>query len=222
MPTESAIERKWRLSQARLYVILDLAYLAPEEVLAVAQKALAGGADLLQLRAKGRSLVELFPIARELARICRDRGALCIMNDWPELAEQSGADGVHLGQEDLSIGEARKLLGPQAIIGQSTHSLEQAMGAEQQGADYIGIGPIFWTPTKPAARPVGLGVIREVAQRVRIPQFCIGGINCETLPQVLAAGGRRVAVVSAVCKSHDAEDACRQLKSLLAAVGLWA
>jgi thiamine-phosphate pyrophosphorylase len=222
MKEEEALRRRWLLAQARLYVIVDLAYLPDCQAQAVAEAALLGGADILQLRAKGREARELFALAKELASLCRRHSALFIINDWVELALEARADGAHVGQEDLPLAEARRRLGPTLVLGQSTHSLDQAIRAEEEGADYIGLGPIFPTPTKPAVPPVGLDLVSAVAARVRIPQFCIGGISQKTLPRVLAAGGKRVAVVSAVCQSSDPAEECRGLKSMLAALELWA
>jgi thiamine-phosphate pyrophosphorylase len=122
---------------------------------------------------------------------------------------------VHLGQDDLPLTEARALLGPQAFLGQSTHSLEQALAAEAAGADYIGVGPIFTTPTKPDYGSVGVALIPQVAVRIRIPFVCIGGIEAGTVSQILEAGGRCVAVVRAVTGAPDPESAARELKRRL-------
>ncbi len=126
-----------------------------------------------------------------------------ILNDHPELAGKIGADGIHVGQDDLSVAESRRLAGGDVLVGKSTHALDQAVAAEKEGADYIGVGPIYATPTKPDYVPVGPALIGQVSLAVRVPQFCIGGINERTLPEVLAGGARRVVIVSDLLKSAD-------------------
>jgi thiamine-phosphate pyrophosphorylase len=130
-----------------------------------------------------------------------------------------GADGIHVGQDDLSVAEARSRAGAWAgcgaIVGKSTHSLDQAIAAEKEGADYIGVGPIYATPTKPDYIPVGPPLIGQVRTAVHVPQFCIGGINEKTLPEVLAAGARRVVIVSALLQSDDVPAYCRRVREQL-------
>ena len=128
-----------------------------------------------------------------------------------------GADGVHVGQDDLSVAEARKLAGGDVIVGKSTHSLEQAVAAEKEGPDYIGVGPIYATATKPDYVPVGPALIGQVRAAVRVPQFCIGGVNETTLPEVIAAGARRIVIVSALLQSADIPAYCRRVRALLPA-----
>jgi thiamine-phosphate pyrophosphorylase len=126
-----------------------------------------------------------------------------------------GADGVHVGQDDVSIAEVRQMTGGALLVGKSTHALEQAIAAEEEGADYIGVGPIYATATKPDYVPVGPALIGQVAAAVRVPQFCIGGINETTLPEVIAAGARRVVIVSALLRSGDIPAYCRQVRAAL-------
>ena len=198
-----------------LYVIVDRAAAGsrPLEVLAAA--AIRGGADALQLRDKAASARRLLEDARRLLALTRPAGIPLIVNDRADVAAAAGADGVHLGQDDLPIPEARRLLGPGRLIGRSTHSLEQALAAEAEGADYLGLGPIFPTPTKPEYGSIGTGLIGPVVSRVRLPVVCIGGIDRGNVERVLEAGGERVAVVRAVCGAADPEAAARDLKALL-------
>ena len=196
-----------RLKQARLYVILT-SHLCKRPILETARLALEGGADMLQLREKDMPDEDFLRLSVELREITTKKGRLFIVNDRPHVALESGADGVHLGQGDMSIGEARKLLGKDFIIGLSTHSLEQAELAYKQGADYIGIGPIFSTQTKPKERPIGTEILHHVRD-IPIPCFAIGGISLTNLAEVTKAGASRIAVCSAVVGQEDVLDATR-------------
>ena len=197
-----------RLGQARLYVILT-SHLCKRPILETARLALEGGADILQLREKDVPAAGFLMLALALRGLPARMGRLFIVNDRPHSALESGADGVHLGQGDMPIGEARKLLGKDFIIGLSTHSLEQAELACKQGADYIGIGPIFSTQTKTIEQPIGTEVLRHFRD-FPIPYFAIGGINPTNLAEVTKAGARRVAVCSAVIGQEDILDATHQ------------
>jgi thiamine-phosphate pyrophosphorylase len=204
------------LQGAGLYGILDLGYVSEEDALAVARKMLEGGVQLLQLRAKGRSPQEIRPIARDLSRFCSVHQVPFILNDHPELVPETGADGAHVGQDDVSVAEARTLAGEHAIVGKSTHSLAQALAAGKEGPDYIGFGPLFATPTKPDYPPIGLNEIMQAHRLVSLPVFCIGGIKRENLPEVLAAGARRVVIVSGILKAPDPQAYCKACRDLLA------
>ena len=204
------------LQEARLYGILDLGYVSEEDALAVARKMLEGGVQLLQLRAKGRSPQEIRPIARDLSPLCRAHQVPFILNDHPELVRETGADGAHVGQDDVSVAEARARAGEDAIVGKSTHSLAQALAAEREGPDYIGFGPLFATPTKPDYPPIGLNEIMQAQRLVSLPVFCIGGIKRENLPGVLAAGAQRVVIVSGILKAPDPQAYCQACRDLLA------
>ncbi|CAB4244217.1 Thiamine-phosphate synthase [Methylacidimicrobium sp. AP8] len=221
-PEERRWLRKLRLRQARLYGIIDLGVLGTRDPLAAAEKMVAGGIDILQLRAKGCAPQSVERLAVALQGIAEAGGVLFFVNDWPQLARRSNADGVHLGQEDLRNEEARRILAEGQLIGRSTHSLEQALTAERDGADYIAVGPIFPTPTKPEARPVGLPLIREVGRRIKKPFFCIGGIRKENLREVMDAGGDRVVMVSAILQAPDIEGYCREVAAMLGPKGLLA
>lgn len=199
-----------------LYVIVDPSACGPQDPRAVAAAAIRGGADAIQLRDKtatGRSLIET---ATHLLTITRPAGIPLIVNDRVDVAYAAQADGVHLGQDDVPLKAARAILGARRIVGKSTHSLEQAVAAEREGADYIGVGPIFSTPTKPDDPSVGVELIRQVASRITIPFVCIGGIDAGNAAQVRAAGGRCIAVVRAVCAAKHPEAAAARLKGRLA------
>ncbi|QSR85554.1 thiamine phosphate synthase [Methylacidimicrobium sp. B4] len=222
----SGEERRWlrklRLRQSRLYGIVDLGVLGANDPVHAAERMVAGGVDVLQLRAKGHEPESLEELARSLRRVADSGHVLLLINDWPLLACRCDADGVHLGQADLSTAEARTILADGQLIGRSTHSLDQALAAEREGADYIAVGPIFATPTKPEAEPVGLSLIGEVRKRLSKPFFCIGGIRKENLPEVLDAGADRVVMVSAILHAADIEAYCREVAALLGPKGLLA
>ena len=204
-----------RLAKARLYAIVDTGYVALADIPKVTRKLVAGGVDLIQLRAKSLAIAQIEELGHAMRRLIPADGPLFILNDFPALGDLIRTDGVHVGQDDLSVAEARRLAGPGVLVGKSTHSLEQAMAAEKEGADYIGVGPIFATPTKPDYVPVGLELIGHVRARVIVPQFCIGGVNEETLPAVVQAGARRVVMVSALLKSGDVVGCCQRVRRQL-------
>jgi len=199
----------------KLYVILDRDAAEDRDLADLAAAAIRGGADALQLRDKTGSARRVMAQAARLLAITRPAGIPLIINDRADLARAAGADGVHLGQDDLPVAEARAILGAGRLIGKSSHSLDQAMAAGAEGPDYVGFGPVFPTPTKPDYGSVGLDLISRVISAVRVPVVCIGGIDLATLPQVLASGAERVAVVRAVCKTADPEAATRALKHQL-------
>ena len=192
------MNRKERLSSCRLYGIADMGYTAEHQLISVTEKLLAGGLGILQLRAKNHDPEHIARMGSRLAPLCREYGCLFIINDYPEIALGTGADGVHLGQDDGELAPVRAMLGANAIIGRSTHSPEQALGAFRERADYIGFGPLFPTGTKPGRPAIGLEDIAGVRRQLpeEFPVFCIGGINGNTLPSVLEAGASRVVIVS--------------------------
>lgn len=173
-----------------------------------------GGVDLIQLRAKKETPGEISKIAAGLRSVTRELGIALIINDHPEIARATEADGVHVGQDDLPIAEVRNVVGPNCVVGKSTHSLDQAIRAFYEGADYIGFGPIFSTPTKPDYQPIGLEEIQKVHE-LPLPIFCIGGIKLENLPEVLAAGARRVVIVSGLLRAENIVAYARTAKALL-------
>lgn len=204
-----------RLLRARLYGIVDLGYVSPPDLTTVTAALLRGGVDLLQLRAKGHSPESVETWGAELLRLTRPAGVPLIINDFPDVAARLDADGVHVGQEDDAVAQARSLVGPGKIVGKSTHSLAQATAAIAEGADYIGFGPLFATPTKPGRPAIGLHDVAEVHRLVTRPIFCIGGIKPENLDTVLSAGARRVVIVSALLQAADPEAATRAVKRRL-------
>jgi thiamine-phosphate pyrophosphorylase len=180
--------------------------------LEVARAAIAGGADCLQLREKNLDSGELLRRASALVALCREHAVLCIINDRPDIALLSNADGLHVGQTDLPAIEARKILGPDKILGVSTHDIEQAKQAILDGADYIGVGPVFRSSTKTREILPGLDFARQAAEKVGIPAVAIAGITLENVDEVLATGVGAIAVTAAVVNSDDPEAAARGLK----------
>ena len=203
------------LDRCRLYGILDLSYVESSEAEDVAGQMIDGGVDLIQIRAKRHPSAEIAKIAAALHDNIGRRGIPLIINDHPEIARFVPAEGVHVGQDDLPIAEAREIAGPNCMVGKSTHSVDQALRAFYEGADYIGFGPIFATPTKPDYAPVGLEEIRKVHEAVHIPIFCIGGIKLDNLPEVIEAGARRVVIVSGLLQAKDIATYGRAAKELL-------
>ena len=210
----SAPGARERLAAARLYAILDLGYVEPGNALAMARALAEGGADIVQLRAKGVEPAMIESVARDLTRLSQDFGWLTIINDHPEIAAAAGATGVHVGQDDQAVERARAVLDG-GIVGKSTHSLAQAEAAAREGADYIGFGPLYATGTKPDYQPIGLDDIREAHRRVSVPIFCIGGVNEARLDEVLAAGARRVVIVSGLLLAPDVRRRVARIKSRL-------
>lgn len=210
------------LADARLYGILDLGYTAASELERVAGEFCAGGVDVVQLRAKGATDLEVEEYGQRVAPIFEAAGIPLIINDYPEIVPGIGAQGAHVGQDDLPVAEARwragRSLGDDVvlpIIGKSTHSLAQAVAAAEEGADYIGFGPLYATPTKLGRPAIGFAEIQEVHKRVQIPIFCIGGIKLENLDAVIAAGARRVVIVSGILQAPDIAAYCRAAKERL-------
>jgi thiamine-phosphate pyrophosphorylase len=193
----------WR--SAVLYGILDTGYLALEDFAAAARELAAGGAGLLQVRAKGESPAVIEQVARAVHPVARAAGVPLILNDFAEIAAQVGCEGVHVGQDDASVARAREVVGAGKIVGKSTHSVAQAVAAQAEGADYIGFGPLFATPTKPGRPAIGLAGMAEVHRVVQVPIFCIGGIKQGNLAAVRAAGARRVVIVSELLGTRDRE-----------------
>lgn len=174
---------------------------------------IAGGARAVQLREKDLPMREFFELARAFRERTARAGMTFIVNDYVDVCRAVEADGVHLGQDDFPVREARRLLGPQTVIGVSTHSVEQALKAVADGADYINVGPIFATQTKEhAGQPVGLELFKEIRRQVTLPITVMGGINLENLDQVLAAGADRIAAVSAIVAAEDITATVREFR----------
>jgi thiamine-phosphate pyrophosphorylase len=203
-----------RLSHARLYLVCGE---ASDEFL---RAALRGGVDIVQLRMKASSDAEIVTVARRFARACAAHDVLFILNDRPDLVAAAGADGVHVGQDDTPTAQARTIVGPERLVGLSTHSPAQIDAAARgdgcgSGVDYIGVGPVHETPTKPGRPAVGLELVRYAAGHAAVPFFAIGGIDPGNLAGVRAAGARRVAIVRALTEAADPERAARELRTQL-------
>jgi len=204
------------LSECRLYGIIDLGYVEACNAAHIAAQMIEGGVDLIQLRGKNKLLGELVNLSAELHELAAKSSTPLIVNDHAEIARRVAVEGVHVGQDDDSIESVREKATREILVGKSTHSLEQARAAQREGADYIGFGPIFATPTKPDYAPIGLGDIRRVHAEVNLPIFCIGGINIDNLQSVIDAGAKRVAMVSALLKAHNIVDYARCATDMLA------
>lgn len=202
-----------RYRRVGLYIVItsDL----PAEVISLAHKCISGGADCIQLRAKALPDDELFVLAEIFVRICRDGGVLSVINDRVDIAVAAGADGLHVGQNDLPIEQARKLQTSPLVIGKSTHSVEQLRAACLERPTYAALGPVFATGTKPDVAAVGLDYVRQAAEILAdtgIGNVAIGGITVDNVEQVLSAGAASIAVCAAVTKAPDPTAACRALK----------
>jgi len=196
-----------------VYVITSTALAAPRSVFDVVRAALRGGATVVQLREKELSTRELIEMAQALLQVTRPAGVPLIVNDRVDVALAVDADGVHVGQEDMPAGLARRLIGPGKILGVSAETVEQALLAQRDGADYLGVGDVYGTATKPdAGPPIGLEGLRRVAEAVRIPVVGIGGITPRNAADVVAHGAEGVAVISAVFGAPDPEEATRRLR----------
>jgi len=210
--------RRERLRTARLYFCCEARPRGedPEPLLAAA---LRGGVDIVQLREKSLPRREIELAAQTFRRLCDNNSALFIVNDDADLARACDADGVHVGQDDLAAAEARALLGPDAIIGLSTHSEEQIAGAAGAPVDYISVGPIWETPTKQGRPAVGLGLISHAAANAPHPFFAIGGVDSSNAPAVIEAGARRLCVVRAVRDAENPAAAAEELRAAFAPLG---
>jgi len=194
-----------------LYVIIDTQALEGRSHIEVANQVIRGGAKTIQLRDKLRSKKELLFIAQQLRKLCTEHNVLFIMNDYLDLALAADADGVHLGQNDLPLPVARKLLPMDKILGSSVTTLDQAIAAESEGADYIAVGSIYPTPSKETAKVIGLEILRQIRQAVTLPLVAIGGITKDNAAEVMAAGADSVAVISAIAQAKAPEEAARQI-----------
>ncbi|MDD5038819.1 MAG: thiamine phosphate synthase [Dehalococcoidales bacterium] len=198
-----------------LYVIIDTSALRGRSHVEVAGQVIRGGARVIQLRDKLSSKKELFSIAQQLKKLCIEHNVLFIINDYLDIAMATDADGLHLGQDDMTIKVARTLLPIDKILGRSTTSLEQALLAEAEGADYIAVGSIYPTLSKTLtstpAKVIGLETLRQIRQRTALPVVAIGGITKDNVAEVMAAGADSVAVISAVLQAESPEEAARQI-----------
>jgi thiamine-phosphate pyrophosphorylase len=204
-------DRRERLRNSRLYLV------CAEQSDEFLSTVLGAGVDIVQLRMKDATDDEIVRAGRRFAHAVAEHGALFILNDRPDLVEAAGADGVHVGQDDVPVAEARAAIGADRLLGLSTHSPEQVDGAAGAPVDYIGVGPVHATPTKPGRRAVGLALVRYAAEHATVPFFAIGGITPANAAAVRDAGAERIAVVRALTESSDPALDARRLRSALAA-----
>jgi thiamine-phosphate pyrophosphorylase len=207
-------ERRQRLAAARLYLVTDSTppHRDPAELV---REAAAGGVDVVQLRDKRLDDDELAAVAHALRALCERLGVLLIVNDRPPVAAEVGADGVHVGQEDMPVEEVREIVGEGLLVGLSTHAPEEVDAADPELVDYIGVGPVHETPTKPGRPSVGAELVRYAAASSRVPFFAIGGLDAGNLHDVLDAGARRVCVLRAIAEAEDPKRAAGEIRALL-------
>lgn len=209
-----------KFKPVRLYVIISTSL--PADVFSLTHQCISGGADCIQLRAKGVDDATLFPLACEFAKACKEAGVLSIINDRVDIAVAAGIDGVHLGQDDLPVEQARNLQMTPLIIGKSTHSIEQLRTACEELPTYVSLGPVFATGTKPDVAPVGLDYVRQGVEALKgtgIRHAAIGGITLDNIEEVLKAGARTIAVCAAVTGADVAAKACMALKEKIIGLG---
>jgi thiamine-phosphate pyrophosphorylase len=209
LPVSSVHER---LDAALLYFVCDRRP-GGRPLAGVLAAALRGGVDVFQLRDKRATDAEVLAAAAQARELCSAAGALLIVNDRPDLAVAAGADGVHVGQDDMPVDRARRLVGDDAIVGLSTHSMQQAQAGGRSGADYIAVGPVHATPTKAGRPAIGVGPLAYAASHVDVPWFAIGGIDPTTVGAVVKAGARRIVVVRAIADASDPEATARALRA---------
>jgi thiamine-phosphate pyrophosphorylase len=219
--SEQLAARRSRLDGARLYLVCD-SRPGGRALADVLPGAIAGGVDVVQLREKEGERERLLAPAREARELCARLGALFVVNDDPLLAREAGADGVHVGQEDMAVAQARALVGPEMIVGLSTHApreidaVSRLADASNPGApDYIGVGPVHATPTKRGRPAVGLELVRYAAGHAAVPFFAIGGIDAGNVRDVVDAGATRACVLRAIAAARDPEHAARELRAAL-------
>lgn len=211
----NAIHRIAMLHSAmRLYAVTDSAWVGRQTLYEQVECALRGGATCVQLREKHKTTDELLDEAIKFHKLCSSYNVPLIINDNTELAIKSGADGIHVGQDDMNVAELRKLVGDSLIIGASAHNVEEALQAERDGADYLGVGAVFATSTKSDASPLSMDTLRSITSAVSIPVVAIGGINREQILKLSGSGVDGVALVSAIFSAEDIESECRELSAL--------
>ncbi len=208
--------KKRLLKESRLYIIVDKKACGKRPIIDTANKIKDKGCDIIQFRDKVSGKDSVLKNAFALRGLLLNTRNLFIINDFLDIAKILDSDGVHLGQTDLSIETARIILGKDKIIGISCHNLKQALDAQNRGADYISIGPIFKTPTKPEiSKTIGLAIIKKIKNKIRIPFFVIGGINADNISRVLSQGAKRVAVCNAVCQVRNTSSAVKKFSKIL-------
>jgi thiamine-phosphate pyrophosphorylase len=215
--TSAADRRRAQLRDARLYLVCGVPGSPPDPagLPDLVRAAAAGGIEVFQLREKRLADDELTAVAHALRALCAQLGVLLIVNDRPAVAVEAGADGVHVGQDDMPVEQVRELVGAETLVGLSTHRPEEIDAADPALVDYIGVGPVHETPTKEGRPAVGPELVRYAAAHARVPFFAIGGLNASNLDEVLAAGAERIVVLRAIADAPDPQEAARELSSLL-------
>ncbi|MFT4035079.1 MAG: thiamine phosphate synthase [Patulibacter sp.] len=213
-PRRVLAARRLRLLESELYLVIGPT--EGRDLFATVDAAIEGGVDIVQLRAKDAPDEWLIEAGAYLARRCHEHAVLFIINDRPDLVQPIGADGVHVGQDDLPVAEARRIAGPSALVGVSTHTPQQLAGAAADGADYAGVGPVHETPTKPGRPAAGYRYVWHASQHAQLPWFAIGGIDEQTIDRTLASGAERIVVVRAIAHADDPLSATRALKQAIA------
>ncbi len=210
-------DRRRRLGAARLYLVSGVPGSPPDpgRLPDLVRAAAGGGVEIFQLREKRIGDEELTSVAHALHALCEQIGVLLIVNDRPEVAVESGADGVHVGQDDMPVEQVRELVGPEMLVGLSTHAPAEFDAADPAVVDYIGVGPVHETPTKEGRPAVGTELVSYAAAHARVPFFAIGGLNASNLGETLATGAERVVVLRAIADAPDPEAAARELSALL-------
>jgi thiamine-phosphate pyrophosphorylase len=214
LAVDPGTERRARLAAAQLYFVCG-ARLQEGDLPELVHAAVAGGVEVVQLREKELGDEELVSVAAALAALCERLGALLIVNDRPTVAFEARADGVHVGQDDLPPTQVRELVGPELLIGLSTHAPSEIDAVDATVVDYIGVGPVHETPTKPGRPAVGPELVRYAAANAAVPFFAIGGLRAGNLDEVLQAGARRVCVLRAISDAAEPQAAARELRELL-------
>jgi thiamine-phosphate pyrophosphorylase len=219
MPTQDLpADRRTRLAASRLYLVCGSfsgGLPGGRQLPDLLRAAVGGGVDIVQLRDKHLSDGELVAVANAARALCERLGALFIVNDRPFIARETGADGVHVGQDDMPVAEVRELVGPDMLIGLSTHAPAEIDAADAALVDYIGVGPVHETPTKPGRPAVGLELVRYAAAHAAVPFFAIGGLHAGNLAETIDAGARRAVVLRAIAGAEDPQRAARALRNLL-------
>lgn len=204
------------IEDKKLYLVTNSdKFTSEDEFLDAIASALQGGVDILQLREKNMPAKKILELGKKVKLLCSEYGAMFIVNDRIDIAAILDADGVHLGQDDLDVQSAREILGKNKIVGVSTHAPEQALKAVEDGADYIGVGPVFATPTKQGRIPVGLDYVKWASENIEIPAFAIGGIDEENVEQVLNTGAKRIAVVRAIINAKSPQKSAEEFYQTL-------
>jgi thiamine-phosphate pyrophosphorylase len=210
-------ERRERLRAARLYLVCGVPGDPPDagRLPDLLRSAVAGGVEVFQLREKRMGDEQLTAVAHALRALCVELGTLFVVNDRPTVALESGADGVHVGQDDMPVEQVRELVGPEMLVGLSTHTPAEIDAADPELVDYIGVGPVHETPTKQGRQAVGVELVRYAVEHARVPFFAIGGLDASNVAEVRSAGAERIVVLRAIADADDPEAAARQLRGLL-------